>query len=148
MTKAIDKRRSGETVRGACLCGAVKIEAKLPSLWSAHCHCSNCRRAHGAAFVTYVGFADDRFQVTEGRESLRRYLTDTGATRSFCTVCGSTLTYESPRWPGEVHVALANLEWPIDRVPESHVYVDHKAPWWEIADSLPQRGGESGTEPK
>ncbi len=48
----------------------------------------------------------------------------------------------------EVHVALANLEGPIDRAPASHVYVDHKAAWWEIADSLPQHGGDSGTEPK
>ena len=136
------------TVGGACLCGEVKFEVTLPSLYCAHCHCSNCRRAHGAAFVTFVGFAEDQFRLTAGGESLRRYLTGTGATRSFCTNCGSTLTYESPRWPGEVHVILANLEWPIDRSPESHVYVDHKAPWWEINDSLLQRGGETGTEAK
>lgn len=136
------------TVQGSCLCGEVKFEVTLPSLWCVHCHCSKCRRAHGAAFVTFVGFADDQFEVTEGAESLRRYLTDTGATRSFCTQCGSTLTYESPRWPGEVHAVLANLEGSVDRAPGSHVYVDHKAPWWEINDSLPQRGGETGVEPK
>jgi hypothetical protein len=126
----------------------VKFEATLPSLDSTHCHCSNCRRAHGAAFVTFVGFREDRFKVTDGEQALRHYRTDTGATRTFCTECGSTLTYQGPRWPGEVHVTLANLEWPIDRAPEGHIYVDHKAPWWEINDSLPQRGGESGTEPK
>jgi hypothetical protein len=79
MKELPEGRSAGEVVGGACLCGAVKIETTLPSLWSAHCHCSSCRRAHGAAFVTYV---------------------------------------------------------------------DHKAPWWEINDSLSQRGGESGTEPK
>ena len=137
-----------QAVAGACLCGEVRFEVTPPSLWCAHCHCSNCRRAHGAAFVTYAGFPGDRFQVTSGAESLVRYLTETGATRSFCNLCGSTLTYESPRWPGEVHVVLANLEGPIDRAPGSHVYVDDKAPWWEIHDSLPQRGGETGLEPK
>jgi len=137
-----------QTVNGTCLCGDVQFEVTLPSLWCAHCHCSNCRRAHGAAFVTFVGFATDQFRVTSGSESRVCYLTETGATRSFCNRCGSTLTYESPRWPGEVHVALANLEGPIDRAPASHVYVDHKAAWWEIADSLPQHGGDSGTEPK
>jgi len=148
MGSAATSQVEDTTVGGACLCGEVRFEVDLPSLWSAHCHCSNCRRAHGAAFVTFVGFSSDQFRVASGEESLVRYLTDTAATRSFCNRCGSTLTYESPRWPGEVHVALASLEGPIDRAPGSHVYVDHKAPWWEIKDSLPQRGGETGTEPK
>lgn len=38
-----------------CLCGDITLAATLPSLWAAHCHCSLCRRAHGAAFVTWVG---------------------------------------------------------------------------------------------
>ena len=141
-------KTEASTISGACLCGEVQFEVTLPSLWCGHCHCSNCRRAHGAAFVTFVGFVTDRFRVTSGSHSRVCYLTETGATRSFCSRCGSTLTYESPRWPGEVHVALASLQAPIDRAPESHVYVDHKAPWWEIEDSLPQLGGETGTEPK
>ena len=137
-----------KTAEGACLCGEVQIEVTLPSLESTHCHCSTCRRAHGAAFVTFVGFATDQFRVTAGSHLQVCYLTETGATRSFCSICGSTLTYESPRWPGEIHVVLANLEWPIDRSPAAHMYVDHKAPWWKIEDSLPQLGGETGLEPK
>ena len=87
------------SVKGSCLCGAVKFEATLPSLDSTHCHCSTCRRAHGAAFVTFVGVPEDQFEVTEGDEVLRRYLTDTGATRSFCTNCGSTLTSQATVGP-------------------------------------------------
>jgi hypothetical protein len=135
-------------VRGACLCGAVQFIAELPSKFCAHCHCQNCRRAHGAAFVTWVGFPADQFRFAGGAEQVARYRTDTGATRSFCPVCGSTLTYEGPRWSGEVHVALAAIRDPIDRQPAAHVYVDHKAAWWEIADELPQYGGETGVEPK
>ncbi len=137
---------SGRT-RGGCACGAVRFELTLPSKFCAHCHCSNCRRAHGAAFVTYAGFPRDQVEIS-GSEHLTRYLTDTGATRSFCSRCGSTLLYESPRWEGEIHVVLANIEDQIDRPPGAHVYVDHKAAWWEITDELPQLGGESGTEPK
>ena len=36
----------------------------------------------------------------------------------------------------------------IDRSPLGHVYVDDRAPWWEISDTDPQFGGESGMEPK
>ena len=37
-------------VRGSCLCGGVKYEITGPLMRSGHCHCSNCRKAHGAAF--------------------------------------------------------------------------------------------------
>ncbi|MFQ5668438.1 MAG: GFA family protein, partial [Candidatus Binatia bacterium] len=87
-------------------------------------------------------------KTTSGADSLHRYLTDTGATRSFCSRCGSTLFFEGPRWPGEIHVALANIEGEIDRDPSGHYYVDHRASWWTITDSLPRYGGETGVEPK
>ena len=133
---------------GSCLCGRVRFEIEPPTRFCAHCHCSNCRRAHGAAFVTWVGLPDKQFHVIDGADALRRFTTDTGATRSFCKHCGSTLTYVGPRWEGEVHVARANIPGEIDRSPSGHVYVDHRPDWSSIDDSLPQHGGESGMEPK
>jgi hypothetical protein len=96
-----------EQVEGACLCGAVRYELTMPSRFCAHCHCQNCRRAQGAAFVTYAGFKREQVEIT-GAQDLQRYETDTGATRSVCRHCGSTLFYEGPRWPGEVHVVLVS----------------------------------------
>jgi hypothetical protein len=141
--------KSGDRqVEGACLCGVVRFAVSLPSRFCAHCHCPNCRRAHGAAFVTWAGFKGEQVRLLAGVDQLCTYLSDSGATRSFCSQCGSPLFYESPRWPGEVHVALASLSGPIDRQPTAHVYVDDRAPWWHIADTLPQYGGESGMEGK
>jgi hypothetical protein len=140
--------KTGGTVPGGCYCGRVRFEVTLPSRFCSHCHCDNCRRAHGAAFVTWAGIRREQFRIAAGEESLVRYRTETGATRSFCRHCGSTLLYEGPRWPGEIHVALSNIDAPIDRLPAEHVYVDHKAAWFEISDSLPQFGGTSGTGPR
>lgn len=137
-----------EKIRGACLCGAIEFTVTPPSRFCAHCHCANCRRAHGAAFVTWIGFAVEQLQVVAGEDRLVRYKTDTEATRSFCGECGSTLFYEGPRWEGEVHVAAANLIDPLDRQPAAHVYVDHRAPWFCITDELKQLGGATGVEPK
>ena len=106
------------------------------------------RRAHGAAFVTWVGFASAQFRFTKGEATLTRSKTGTDATRSFCGTCGTTLTYEGPRWAGEIHVARANIDGRLDRAPSGHVYVDHKASWWTITDDLEQFGGETGVEPK
>ena len=141
-----EKQDEGKRVQGSCLCGEVRFVARLPSRFCAHCHCSNCRRAHGAAFVTWAGFLREQVEVRS--EALVRYRTDTGATRSFCRNCGTTLFYEGPRWEGEIHVVRSNIDDEIDRAPSGHVYVDHRAPWWEITDSLKQYGGETGSEPK
>ncbi len=135
-----------ETVTGSCYCGEVRFEATLPSKFCAHCHCNNCRRAHGAAFVTWVGFKDEQVRIVSGEERLGRYRTETDATRSFCTTCGTTLFFSSPRWGGETHVTRASIHDPIDREPSSHVYFDRHVPWITIDDDLKRYGGESGTE--
>jgi len=56
---------SGEA-KGSCHCGAVRFVARFPSRFVAHCHCASCRRAHGAAFVTWAGFPSSQVEVTEG----------------------------------------------------------------------------------
>ncbi len=131
---------------GHCLCKRVRLEATLPTNWVAHCHCHNCRRAHGAGVVTWAGFPTEQFRIAAGAEDLVRYVTDTAATRTFCRHCGTTMLFESPRWKGEVHVAVAVLDAELDRAPRGHAYADRSPAWCPITDDLPQYGGESGTE--
>lgn len=133
--------------RGRCACGAIRFRIVFPTRFVCHCHCDNCRRAHGAAFVTWAGVARERFELGDDEDLLAHWRTDTGATRSFCSRCGTTLTYESPRWEGEVHVAVAHLDDPLDRAPSGHVYADRAPAWAPIHDDLPRHGGASGTEP-
>lgn len=138
---------SGSIVRGSCSCERVLFEVRQPAKWVAHCHCANCRRAHGAGFVTYAGFPGDALTFTQGEEELTPFETQTGATRQFCGHCGSTLTYASPRWEGEIHVIVANLLDPLESLPSAHAYADRAPDWCPITDGLPRFGGESGTKP-
>ncbi len=135
------------TFRGSCTCGAVRFEADAPPKFVAHCHCVNCRRAHGAGSVTWAGFPEGQFRLTAGEGELRRYRTETEATRSFCGTCGSPMFFASPRWAGEVHVAVACLDDPIAPLPGGHAYADRAPAWFPIHDELPQYGGDSGVEP-
>jgi hypothetical protein len=130
---------SDETVNGACLCGAVKFEADLPSLWCAHCHCTQCQRFHGAPVVTWVGFKADGFRITVGESSLRWFNSSAPARRGFCGDCGSSFLFQSEKCPGEMHVSLTNIQDPIDRQPEGHVYFGDHVSWIELADDLPRR---------
>ena len=125
-----------DTVQGGCLCGAVRFEIELPSKWCAHCHCTMCRRAHGAGFVTWVGVEQSQFRMLAGEDELTWYHSSPPARRGFCRQCGSTLFFQSTRWPTEMHVVLANVDGPIDRAPTAHVYYDSHADWIVVNDGL------------
>lgn len=132
---------------GGCLCGGVRFEVEPPTRWCAHCHCSLCRRAHGAGFVTWFGVALEQFRLDDPERLLAWYRSTPGARRGFCSRCGSTLFFEGDRWPDERHIALAAMDGPIDRQPQAHVFFDSGAPWIHVSDGLPRLGGASGTEP-
>jgi hypothetical protein len=130
---------SDATVRGGCHCGAVRFRASGPTLWVAHCHCSDCRRAHGAAFVTWAGFRQEQVAVEPGARAPRWYASSPGARRAFCPVCGSPMFFESTRWPGETHVARALIEAELDKAPSAHVFWESHVDWLDGADGLPRK---------
>ena len=132
---------------GGCLCGAVRFEVRPPTKWCAHCHCSLCRRAHGAAFVTWFGVDRPQFVLISGEGDISWYRSTPEARRGFCSGCGSTLFFESQRWPDETHIALAHMDGPIDRAPKAHVFYDSHVDWGAPGDDLPRYGGAPGTEP-
>ncbi|HSN46796.1 MAG TPA: GFA family protein, partial [Casimicrobiaceae bacterium] len=59
--------------RGRCMCGTVRFIARFPSRFCCHCHCESCRRAHAAAFVTWVGFPSAQVRVTAGTDAVATY---------------------------------------------------------------------------
>ena len=123
-------------VTGGCFCGAVRYSIGLPPLWVAHCHCSMCRRAQGAGFVTWVGTREAAFVLESGAGLLGRYQSSAAATRSFCSRCGSPLFFQSSHWPGEIHVTLASLDSAAGLEPEAHAYWSSRAGWlaWDGGD--------------
>ena len=130
------------TAHAQCLCGDITLDATLPSKWVAHCHCSLCRRAHGAAFVTWVGMDAARCVIGDAKRQLRWYASTPGAERGFCGHCGAMLFFRSERWPGELHIALAHFTTPVDRAPQVHAYWQDHVEW---ANVDPNDGLRRGT---
>jgi hypothetical protein len=135
------------SVRGSCLCGAVRFRVGLPSKWVAHCHCSYCRRAHGAPIVTWAGFPAEQFSFEAGTDAPTWYESSPGAQRAFCPRCGSPLFFRSSRWPGEIHVARALFIDPLDREPGAHVFYEAHVPWLQVGDDLPKKVSQATRPP-
>jgi len=132
---------TGATGEGGCLCGGVRYRFPLPPLWVAHCHCTMCRRAQGAGFVTWIGTDGERFELLGSAAALRTYQSSPAATRSFCGRCGTPLFFESSNWPGELHITLGSVDAGIAArlQPQGHVHWATHVPWiGEIHDGLPR----------
>ena len=123
-------------IGGACLCGAVQFEIELPSESCGHCHCSMCRRSHGAGFVTWVIVPTSRLRTTAGEDRLVRYQSSDHGGRHFCRVCGSSLFGDSSRTPELMYVTRANLVGEIDRAPEFNACYSDRASWVDVDESL------------
>lgn len=125
--------------RGSCLCGGVRYEVSAPVEMVSHCHCSMCRKAHGAAFGTYAGVRSEAHVVTAGAELMREYRSSGHVTRVFCSVCGSPLLWRSEGMDGWVAFPLATLDTPLVPARQKHIHVESRALWYEISDHWPQR---------
>src|SRR5215475_16003163 len=76
-------------VKGQCFCGAISFEIEGPRTAGSLCHCSQCRRLHGAPGA-YTSAPASAYRI-RGEESLKWYATSSRAEQSFCRTCGSKL---------------------------------------------------------
>jgi hypothetical protein len=125
-------------VRGSCLCSAVRYEIHGPIDEIHHCHCSRCRKAHGAAFSTFAQVRAGDLRLTAGADHLRRYRSSPPVERSFCADCGASLFFAVESFPDLAWVAAGTFDEDPGVRPEAHIFVGSKAPWFAITDALPQ----------
>src|SRR3977135_2581291 len=93
---------------GQCLCGKVGFEIDTPARWAWHDHSAASRRAHGAAYATYVGSWRKRFRIIKGKAHISRFEDKASkSVRGFCAHCGTPLFYERGRSPHMVNLPRA-----------------------------------------
>ena len=123
-------------LEGGCLCGKVRYRIGAAPLWTGYCHCTTCRRSTGAPVTMFVGAATESVEFTEGGRAV--FASSPGVERGFCAACGTPLTYESDRFPGETHFYISTLDDPQSLPPTFHVFYEERLHWLEIADDLPR----------
>lgn len=122
-----------DRLTGGCACGAITFEVVFNDPWVGYCHCNDCKKATGAPVSCYLGAkAED---VTFARDP-KSFATSSGVKRSWCETCGTPLTYQSVRWPGEIHFHIAAFDHPETIEPHFHGYTKEQLPWLNIVDDL------------
>lgn len=125
-------------ISGRCECGAVAYQVDGEVHDYSHCHCSQCRRLHGAAFASFAGVARDAFSYLPGRDRVASYASSSTHSRVFCPNCGSNIMVELTSEPDDLYLAMGTMEGELALPPGYHIYVGSKASWHRIGDDLPQ----------
>lgn len=149
MTKTVKPAR---TTTARCLCGAVELEVAVPAFWAWHDHSAASRRAHGAAYATYVGVWKSKVRVAKGEAHIARYEDkDAGRIRSFCKRCGTPLIYERAHSPKMINIPRALFQGRTGREPLYHVAIEELQEWTYLGERLVPLKGYPGvvwTRPK
>ena len=124
-------------IRGSCLCGDIRFELTGEIIDFSACHCSQCRKAYGAAFGPVVVIAREDFRYVCGVEGVRRFRQSERVNRYFCERCGSPLPMVE-EWDPLVGVPAGLLDDDPGIGLSSQLFVGSKAPWYEIGDAIPQ----------
>lgn len=122
-------------LNGSCLCGGVTYKISEPLENFAHCHCSMCRKVHGAMFGSYLRTRQVEF--IKGEDLIARYESSKGFFRCFCGQCGSVLP-EQVEGAEYNFVPAGGLDDDVSIRPEKHIFAASKATWHQISDDLPQ----------
>ena len=139
MDEERDDRGDAATNEGHCLCGAVRFAFDGEASWRSHCHCESCRRQTASPFTTFFGIPDGRWRWTG--ETPAAHASSPGVTRRFCRRCGTPVSFESERCPGEIHFYAALLVDHAGFEPECHDFWGERVSWVEPCDELPRKGG-------
>ncbi|MGH7290416.1 MAG: GFA family protein [Myxococcota bacterium] len=135
----------GGAPRGSCLCGGVTYVVEGKPLRAMNCHCWRCRAARSAAHASNLFTNADGVRFTRGADLLASYkLPDARYfMQVFCHTCGSP----APRVDRDRDLAvvpMGGLDDDAGLRPQAHIFVGSKAPWFEIADALPQHQAAPG----
>ena len=132
---------------GSCLCRSVRYTVTADIADTENCHCSMCRKAHGAAFSTNGLVPTDALAI-EGGEYLSRYRSSPNREKLFCSRCGSQLFIKRLNAPEGTVITLGTLDGDPGVKPSRHVFVANKAPWHPLDSALPAYGVYPGFEPE
>ena len=139
MTTAASKETRHE---GSCLCGQVRYRIEGPVSNMSNCHCTDCRKHSGAAFVTFVEAQKQALKYVSGEDRLTTHEAASGTKRRFCRNCGSSLVCFVDS-DDLVEIDAATLDTPLSLRPEYHIFVRSKVSWFDIQDGKPQHEATS-----
>jgi hypothetical protein len=129
---------SGRPAEGGCACGAVRYRLASDPLITHCCHCLNCQRQTGSAFVINLLIEADRVELVAGTPRPVDVPRDDGSAQRIyrCPTC-QVAVFSEYGFPEVWFVRGGTLDRPSEIVPDVHIYTRSKLGWVTIPDPTP-----------
>jgi hypothetical protein len=123
---------------GGCSCGAVRYRLGSEPLVVHCCHCLNCQRQTGSAFVINLLIERDRVEVLAGEPQSVDVLRDNGSMQRIyrCPTCQVAL-FSEYTYPQVWFVRGGTLDEPRGVTPDVHIYTRSKVEWVSLPEGTP-----------
>jgi hypothetical protein len=122
---------------GGCACGAVRYRLTSEPLVVHCCHCLNCQRQTGSAFVINLLIEADRVEVSREPRPVDVPRDDGSTQRIYrCPTC-EVAVFSEYGWPEVRFVRGGTLDEPSSVRPDVHIYTRSKLPWVGLPEDTP-----------
>ncbi len=124
---------------GGCVCGAVRFEVDGDPMFCSNCHCRECQRASGSAFMPLMGFLREAVRIS-GEVTYFTRMADSGTaeTEGFCPICGARLFAHAEAYEGVFLVRAGCLDDPSLYKPQADIYTSSAQAWDHMDPNLPK----------
>ena len=116
---------------GGCGCGAVRYRLGSAPMFVNCCHCLDCQRQTGGAFVINALIETDRIEIIQGAPQPVPLPTDSGRPHEVhrCPLCQTALWSDYGRRPGLRFLRVGTLDDPSALRPDAHIFTRTKRDW-------------------
>ena len=126
-------------LQGGCACGSVRYTLKSAPMFVHCCHCRDCQRQTGSAFVLNALIETDRIELQCGDPEAAAVPTDSGRPHDIyrCPTCRTAVWSDYGRRPGLRFVRVGTLDAPEAVPPDVHIFTRSKLPWVALPEGTP-----------
>jgi hypothetical protein len=127
------------TFDGGCACGTVRYRMQSAPMFVHCCHCKDCQRQTGTAFVLNALIEADRVDLLSGDPRPSLMPTDSGKPHNVfrCTNCGTAVWSNYGGVDKLRFVRVGTLDEPSALPPDVHIYTRSKLPWIILPPNVP-----------
>jgi hypothetical protein len=126
-------------LEGGCACGSVRYALTSAPMFVHCCHCRDCQRQTGSAFVINALIETDRIELLSGAPGPMPVPTDSGRPHDIyrCPSCRTALWSDYGRRPGLRFVRVCTLDEPQAYRPDVHIYTRSRHAWVTLPAEVP-----------
>jgi hypothetical protein len=128
-----------QSVEGGCACGAVRYRMNSKPMFVHCCHCRDCQRQTGSAFVINALIETDRITLLSGEPEPVAVPTDSGRPHDIyrCTNCRVAVWSDYGRRPAIRFLRVGTLDDASALSPDVHIFTRSKLPWVGLPPDVP-----------